>query len=39
MILDGLLMSLIAYPLFFVFGGSSLFLHPDPALVAGIRSR
>jgi len=31
-ILDGLLMSLIAYPLFFVFGGSSLFLHPDPAL-------
>ena len=31
-ILDGLLMSLIAYPLFFVFGGS-LFAHPDPALM------
>ena len=30
-ILDGLLMSLIAYPLFFVFGGASLFTHMDPA--------
>jgi uncharacterized RDD family membrane protein YckC len=32
-ILDGLLMSLIAYPLFFVFGGSSMFVNPDPAMV------
>ena len=31
-LLDGLLMSLIAYPLFFLFGGR-LFLHPDPALM------
>ncbi|MCK9688272.1 RDD family protein [Scleromatobacter humisilvae] len=30
-LLDGLLMSLIAYPLFFVFGGSSMFMHPDAA--------
>ena len=31
-ILDSLLMALISYPLFFLFGGTA-FLHPDPAMM------